>query len=138
LAALTASRTGPARRLDALKARLEGRWVKLSPRKRGIVMLVEHSSTDLYALGLKTAKSQKARKTKRSVAAKHGTKEVAWVIVDLSKTWMMEPDSKIDFDFLVEYDPASFADEDVLELYKLVDEQEEEVCFTFQFDDFQR
>ena len=73
---------------------------------------------------------QKARKTKRSVAAKHG--------VDLSKTWMMEPDSKIDFDFLVEYDPASFADEDVLELYKLVDEQEEEVCFTFQFDDFQR
>ena len=90
-------------------------------------MLVEHSSTDLYSLGLKT---KKARKTRRSVAAKHGTKEVAWVIVDLSKTWMMEPDSKIDFDFLVEYDPASFAEEDILEVYKLVDEREEEVVNT--------
>ena len=124
-AALAASQAAPTRRLDDLKCKLEGRWVKLSARKRGIVMLVEHTSTDLYSLGLK-AKTKNLKMKKRS-AIKQGTKEVAWVIVDLDKAWMLEPGSTIDFDFLVEYDPASFADEDILEKYKLVDEREEVV-----------
>lgn len=118
---MIASSNAPSLLLESLKQRMEGRWIKLGARKRGIVILVERNCVDVPSISV-NKKGKKIKKENVSQAT-----FIAWVIEDLSKEWMMEPGSTMDKDFVVAYEANTILDENILELYARADDREVKV-----------
>lgn len=109
--AMKASEHRPDEKLEFQKSRLEGRTVKLSPRRRGVVILVERNTTEYFV-----ETKSKSGKTKKD-ESKADACDIAWIAEPDDAAWLLDRrDSEaLDKRLVQPYDPEDIKDDDILD-----------------------